>query len=141
WLGIVPFEMEDVAPRGIPALPGLSAFPELNVRTYVRHRGRGGGCSLSRDAASRIAVEGARTAFHLPYFRASMSVTRTPRGTDYRSTRQAPRGPAATFQARFRPIGPHGPAASGSLAEWLTDRRGLYSRDETGRLPWTAIRH
>ncbi len=39
YLGIVPFRMEDVAPRGVPALPRVSAFPEVNVRTYVRHAG------------------------------------------------------------------------------------------------------
>ena len=36
WIGIVPFRMEDVAPRFLPAVPGPGAFPELNVRTYVR---------------------------------------------------------------------------------------------------------
>jgi uncharacterized protein len=36
WIGIVPFHMTNVAPRGIPPVPWLSAFPELNVRTYVR---------------------------------------------------------------------------------------------------------
>ena len=35
WLGVVPFRMSDVRLRGTPALPWLSAFPELNVRTYV----------------------------------------------------------------------------------------------------------
>ena len=35
WLGIVPFEMQDVHPRGLWSVPGLSNFPELNVRTYV----------------------------------------------------------------------------------------------------------
>ena len=33
WLGVVPFVMEDVAPRGLPAVPRFSRFPELNVRT------------------------------------------------------------------------------------------------------------
>jgi uncharacterized protein YqjF (DUF2071 family) len=28
--------MTNVAPRGAPSLPFFSAFPELNVRTYVR---------------------------------------------------------------------------------------------------------
>ena len=36
YLGVVPFGMEDVAPRGLPAVPHLSVFPEVNVRTYVR---------------------------------------------------------------------------------------------------------
>ena len=35
WVAVTPFHMSDVLPRGIPALPGLSKFPELNVRTYV----------------------------------------------------------------------------------------------------------
>ena len=43
WLGVVPFGMEGVAPRFLPAPPGPGAFPELNVRTYVRRRGRGRG--------------------------------------------------------------------------------------------------
>src|SRR5947208_948334 len=38
WVGIVPFHMTNVAPRDVPALPFVSAFPELNVRTYVRRR-------------------------------------------------------------------------------------------------------
>ena len=58
WLGVVPFGMEDVAPRFLPAPPGPGAFPELNVRTYVRRRGRGGVWFLSLDAGSRLAVEG-----------------------------------------------------------------------------------
>jgi uncharacterized protein YqjF (DUF2071 family) len=66
WLGIVPFRMEDVAPRGLPSPPGLGAFPEVNLRTYVRHRGRAGVWFLSLDAASRITVEGARRFYHLP---------------------------------------------------------------------------
>ena len=31
WLGIVPFRMEGVAPRGLPVPPLVGAFPELNV--------------------------------------------------------------------------------------------------------------
>ena len=42
WIGIVPFHMSNVAPRGVPALPWISAFPELNVRTYVTLDGKPG---------------------------------------------------------------------------------------------------
>src|SRR5262245_27389124 len=35
WIGVVPFRMSGVRPRYVPPLPDLSAFPELNVRTYV----------------------------------------------------------------------------------------------------------
>ena len=33
WIGVIPFRMTNVAPRFAPALPGVSEFAELNVRT------------------------------------------------------------------------------------------------------------
>ena len=60
WLAVTPFRMSNVAPRGMPALPGVSAFPELNVRTYVRRDGMPAVLFLSLDAASRLAVLAAR---------------------------------------------------------------------------------
>ena len=54
WLGIVPFRMANVGPRGVPSLPGVSAFPELNVRTYVRVADRPGVYFFSLDAASAL---------------------------------------------------------------------------------------
>ena len=137
--------MEDVAPRFLPAPPGPGAFPELNVRTYVRRRGRGGVWFLSLDAGSRLAVEGARTAFHLPYFRARMSSTTEAGWVEYRSERTDPRGATAAFAGRYRPTGPIEPAPPGSLDAFLTDRLGLYAAgsrraDSTGRRsgtqPW-----
>ena len=106
WLGIVPFGMEDVAPRGLPAPPMLGRFPELNVRTYVTHGGRPGVWFLSLDAASWLTVEGARRWFHLPYVHAAMSMTRQDDSVDYVSRRTDPGVPAASFTARYRPTGP-----------------------------------
>ncbi len=73
WLGVVPFRMEGVRLRYAPAIPGTSRFPELNVRTYVKHGEKAGVWFLSLDAASRLAVTAARVWFHLPYFFARMS--------------------------------------------------------------------
>ena len=56
WLGIVPFKMTNVRPRCMPPMGGASAFAELNVRTYVTHRGRSGVWFFSLDAASKLAV-------------------------------------------------------------------------------------
>ena len=141
WVGVVPFRMEDVAPRFLPAPPGPGAFPEINVRTYVRRAGRGGVWFLSLDAGSRLAVAGARKAFHLPYYRARMSSTTEAGWVEYRAERTDPRGRDAIFVGRYRPIGPIEPASPGSLAAFLTDRLGLYAADPEGGLYWTAIRH
>ncbi|MEM6472319.1 MAG: DUF2071 domain-containing protein, partial [Planctomycetota bacterium] len=56
WVGVVPFLMTDVAPRFSPALPGLSRFLELNVRTYVSVNGKPGVWFFSLDAENKIAV-------------------------------------------------------------------------------------
>ena len=43
WVGITPFRMAQVRPPGLPPPPGWGAFPELDVRAYVRTReGRDG---------------------------------------------------------------------------------------------------
>ena len=60
---------------------------------------------------------------------------------NYRSERTDERAPAASLVARYRPSGPVESAAPGSLAAFLTDRRGLYAADGAGRLSWSAIRH
>src|SRR5215471_8036474 len=72
WIAVAPFHMSGVRPRGIPPLPGLSRFPELNVRTYTTLDGKPGVFFFSLDAANLPAVRAARAFYHLPYFHARM---------------------------------------------------------------------
>jgi len=73
-VGIVGFLMDEVRPRGLPSLPWLSFFRELNVRLYVRDPlGRPGVYFLSLDCDRSVAVWIARTFFSLPYRHAAMS--------------------------------------------------------------------
>jgi hypothetical protein len=87
WVGLVPFRMQDVRPRILPAIPTTKAFPETNVRTYVHRNGRPGVWFFSLDAASRLACIGGRNLFHLPYKEAKMSVTRNAEAVRYFSKR------------------------------------------------------
>jgi uncharacterized protein YqjF (DUF2071 family) len=141
WLGTVPFRMEDVAPRGLPAPPLAGAFNEVNVRTYVRRDDRPGVWFFSLDAGSRIAVEGARRFFHVPYLWAAMSIARDRDVIEYRSVRRDRRAPPASLDLRYRPIGPVRTAEPGSIDAWLTDRLRAYSIDGAGRILRTEIRH
>ena len=141
WLGIVPFTMADVAPRGVPAVPRLSTFPEINVRTYILHDGLPGTFFLSLDAMSRPTVEGARRVFHLPYFRAEMSSRIVDGWVEYCSRRVDGRGPSARFEARYRAIGPPALAEPGSLEAWLTDRTTLFAVDGRRRVRPSRIVH
>ncbi len=73
-LGVVGFRMNAVRPAGLPALPWLSTFNELNVRTYVRDAAGEPGVwffSLDCDRAPAVAI--ARAFFGLPYEHAAMS--------------------------------------------------------------------
>jgi uncharacterized protein YqjF (DUF2071 family) len=141
YVGVVPFLMEDVAPRGLPALGRLGRFPEVNVRTYVRHGELDGVWFFSLDDAERIPVELARRGFHLPYFHARMSIEREGESVAYRSERVDPRGGPAALSVSYRPTGPVAPAAAGSLDAWLTERYRLFAVDGRGRLTTTSIGH
>jgi len=136
WLGIVPFRMSGIRLRGTPPIPGLSAFPELNVRTYVRDRtdGKPGVWFLSLDAANRVAVAVARRCFHLPYFRARMSCEDLEGQVVYTSQRIHGGAPAAGLSARYGPTGPVTRASPGSLDHWLVERYCLYAHDQKGQL-------
>lgn len=138
WVGVVPFDMRGVMLRGLPDIPGISAFPELNVRLYVEHGGKPGVWFLSLDAAHSLAVWAARTFMHLPYFRADMSSERRGDEVHYRSSRRRGR---ARFTARYRATGAPFAAAPGSLEHWLTERYCLYAKAPSGKLLRTEIHH
>lgn len=140
WLGVVPFRMSNVAPRGVPALSWLSAFPELNVRTYVRVDDKPGVFFFSLDAGNPLAVQTARILFNLPYYRASMLVRQRGEIIDYRSDRTGGRA-QATFVATYAPRGPASPPAPGSLEYFLTERYCLYQLNHRGRPYRLDIHH
>jgi uncharacterized protein YqjF (DUF2071 family) len=136
WIAVVPFTMSSVTMRGIPPIRGLSAFPELNVRTYVRHRDRPGIWFFSLDAASRLTVFGGRLLFSLPYFYASMRVEQRGGRTHYSSRRSAD----VRFAASYRATGPVAATAPGSLEYFLTERYRLYAA-ERDVLSFADIHH
>ena len=68
WIAVVPFWMSGIRPRGFPAIPGLSRFPELNVRTYVRVQDKPGVYFFSLDAASSESGLGRTKNLKLPSF-------------------------------------------------------------------------
>jgi uncharacterized protein YqjF (DUF2071 family) len=124
WVAVAPFHMSGIRARGLPALPGLSRFPELNVRTYVTINGKPGVFFFSLDAANLPAVWAARTFYRLPYFHSRMSIAEKDGWFHYSSMRHRAE---AKFRGRYRPIGPVQLRASGSLPRWLTERYSLYA--------------
>lgn len=140
WIGVVPFRMEGVMRRPLPDLPGISAFPELNVRTYVERKGKAGVWFFSLDATNPLAVWAARRFFHLPYFKARMTVEPSADRIGYRSER-AGGAPPARFEASYQPTSPVYEAAPGTLEHWLTERYCLFAQSKNGQLTRTEVHH
>jgi uncharacterized protein YqjF (DUF2071 family) len=140
WLGITPFVLSGLRLRGMPPLPVVSRFAELNVRTYVTHGGRSGIWFLSLDAASGAAVEAARRGFRLPYYRARITVERGEEWIRYAAARSHTTGRPHVFEARYRPSGPASEPRPGTHAHFLTERYCLYTTDE-GHLARADVHH
>jgi uncharacterized protein len=145
WVGVVPFWMDQVRYRGLPAIPGASRFPELNLRTYVRDRSRNtpGVYFFSLDAANPLAVMMARTFFRLPYYWAKMRIepeksTSTMRWFRYSSERRMNARPVR-FCARYRSLGK--PAEHAPIEHFLTDRYALFTSGHKGELLQGNIHH
>jgi uncharacterized protein YqjF (DUF2071 family) len=142
WLGVVPFGMTGIRPRGVPSMPWISRFLELNLRTYVSCGGKAGVWFFSLDAANPVAVRAARWFYHLPYFDASMRLQEDQEGwLNYRSRRTHRGELEVEFEGRYRPSGPQFTATPGSLEYWLTERYCLYAADRRGGLYRGEIHH
>jgi len=139
WIGVVPFRMADVMLRGLPALPWLSGFPELNVRLYVERDGKAGVWFLSLDATNPLAVWAARRFVHLPYHRAAIELVADGPAIEYHAVRAKDR--EVRFRARYEPRSAVYEAAPGSLDHWLTERYCLYAQAPGGALYRTEIHH
>ena len=140
WLSVVPFRNVDTRPRGLPPVAGLS-FPELNLRTYVTCDGEPGVYFFSLDAPSVLSVLGARTLHHLPYYYARMELTHSDGTFRFRSRRLHPGDRPVLFDVSYSPHEDWFVAEQGSLAEFLTERRRLYTQGSDGGIRYTDVSH
>jgi uncharacterized protein YqjF (DUF2071 family) len=140
WIAIAPFTMWDIRafPPYLPAVPGLNAMHELNVRTYVHFDRVPGVWFLSLDCNSTAAVWGARTFFHLPYYNADIELNQEGKAIDYSLSRTE--APPAKFNCAWKIGESLHYAHPGSLEFFLTERYCLYSEDD-GEIYRSRIYH
>ncbi len=140
WVALVPFRMEGLGLPGLAPLPLVGAFPEVNVRTYVRAGDRRGVWFFSLDVDRWLPAAVARMAYHLPYCfgradharRQDLVVSRV-----QRSWPVASRGATAEIAVRTgAPLD-----LPGDLIQFLTARWGLISATRRGRLRYAPIHH
>jgi uncharacterized protein YqjF (DUF2071 family) len=141
WLAVTPFRVRRLRLRGTPAVPGLSDFHEVNVRTYVIVEDKPGVFFFSLDADTLLGVYTARLWYRLPYFFATALLDPTDRPVAFSSARTHSGAPDAKLGVRYRPVEPVRPAPRGSLEWWLTERYCLYTVDDDGTVHRAEIHH
>ncbi len=134
WISVIALRIAALAGRRWRAVPG---FPQLNVRTYVRHGARAGVWFFSLDAGSRIAAWVAHRLFHLPYVHTAMRVRHAGIRLEYRAVRAS----GATFEAAYAPAGATAAAEPGTPQQWLMERYCLYAERRSGELYRAEIDH
>ncbi|MEP6755854.1 MAG: DUF2071 domain-containing protein [Chthonomonadales bacterium] len=139
YIGLVPFTMTGIRPKGLPSFPPISDFHEVNVRTYVHYQGQNPGVwFFSLDAANLLAVKIARGWFHLPYNHAKMSLSQSGNEIDYRSERLPDR--RANCKIKYRIEATPAPAKPDTLDHFLVERYILYTENR-GRLVSGQVNH
>ena len=125
WLTMLPFKVSHQRFRFLPEIPFLNRYLELNVRTYVKHRGKAGVYFFSLDANHLPSVLGARIA-SLPYRLARISMVEQDQQFAFYCQQVFGNG---EFSVLYEPVG--GPAAAtelGSLDHWLLERYYLFTK-------------
>jgi uncharacterized protein YqjF (DUF2071 family) len=136
WVGLTPFLLVRARPLGLPAVPGLSTFPETNVRTYVRdRRGVDGLWFMSLDVDALPMAVAARAFYWVPYHWATMEVHEG-QTVSYSSRRRGLGSPS--HEIVVRPAGPL--SETTGLVDFLTGRWRAFSRMAT-RLVVAPVEH
>lgn len=135
WIGVVAARVSGLRVRGLPPLPGVSSFAELDVRTYVTHGGRPGIWVFSMTVPSPIVVEAVKRLYKLPARRGRVTSVR-----DGKERRFAARADGDSFDARYRGRGKAAAAHAGTLEHFLAERYCAYTADG-GRLYRADVHH
>lgn len=125
WVSALPSLVEASRPWFLPERVGLS-FPQVNLRTYVRHETRPGVYFLSLDAATSLGVRVARTLWGLPYHHAEIDFETVGESRRFDCQRLHTERPPARFAAEYRPTGRPTRADPDSLSAFLAERYRLY---------------
>ncbi|MCM3739329.1 DUF2071 domain-containing protein [Oceanobacillus luteolus] len=123
WITIIPFRVTSMRIRNLPPLPFINSYLELNVRTYVKRRGKTGVYFFSLDANNLLAVIGARI-LSLPYYFAQMRMKKK-RKIEFKSRRKGKT--SACLDVSYRTSDEAFYTDESSLDYWLLERYHLWS--------------
>jgi uncharacterized protein YqjF (DUF2071 family) len=126
YVTLSPFWVPKVTLKMMPAIPGLSQFLELNLRTYVYdEKGTPGVWFYSLDANHFLATQAAKLFYYLPYRYAKIhSFLNKEEQIEFSCLRE---GTQAILNYRYQGAGPYQMAEAGSLEFFLIERYILFA--------------
>ena len=117
WVSLVVFRLANVRPRFLPPFPPISNADEINIRTYVRFRGKPGIYFLSMEIGKTLSKILARYLTGLPYRYSETENT----ATRYRS-RNGEFGDELDIEYEIKSK----ILKKSELDKWLTERYALF---------------
>lgn len=125
WVGIVPLVVERTRPRFFLPIPFARKYRQLNVRTYVRYKGRSGVFFFNLDTDSLLVVKAASTGGLLPYRHTRMRFVEIQNRHLFLSY-YAGRGINENFRMGYTPV--PGVIKASPIEQWLTERYCLWTK-------------
>ncbi|MCI2255704.1 DUF2071 domain-containing protein [Domibacillus sp. PGB-M46] len=122
WVSIVPFLARGTHLRGLPPFPFYHSYLEINIRTYVTHKGVPGVYFFSLGVDKWPVVLGARAVSLLPYYHAQMKLLVRNQTVDFQSGSKHP------FRAVYFPSSSVFIPQEGSIDFWLLERYCLFDQ-------------
>ncbi len=140
WIGFVYFKVKGNRPRFILPIPGVQAYLELNVRTYVTYKGRKGIHAFCLDVNNSLIVKLTTFGNFLPYRHAKLALKRQKKKFTYSRLGEENRAPE-TFTTTFEVVSKT--IESNQFEQWLTERYHLWTKTknhllrlDTCHSPW-----
>ncbi len=75
WISVVAFTMEKIRPKHLPYFPPISNFHEINIRTYIKSKGKTGVYFLSIEGSKQLSCKVSKAISELPYRYSKMKRT------------------------------------------------------------------
>jgi uncharacterized protein YqjF (DUF2071 family) len=139
WVGITPFCITGARLRGVPPVPFLSTFPEVDVRTYVRFEGTPAVFYFSMNAPNPVVAAAARLVYHMPYVEAEVESEVQGERIWLRSYRADAETQRAEWEATYWPTSEPFTAEPGTRESFLIERWALFTVDGEGHVYRTDI--
>jgi len=126
WIGLIFFTMKNLRTRLMPPIPRINTFLELNVRTYVKHKGKSGVYFFSLDVNNKIVAQLGGFSGFLPFRFANMTSKADYHVVTFQNRREYTEKYPEVFIASVEVSSE--PIQRTSLEYWLTERHHLWTK-------------